>query len=799
MSESLGNPRAAAARALGTELIIEKVRQKIIERGGSGGIASVARLMKIMDDDGSRQLSRSELKCGLRDYGIDLTPTELEQVFLYFDRDRSGSIDVDEFLIGLRGEINDRRRAMVQLAFESLDTDNSGVIDQDEIMAKYDFNAHPDVKAGRKTIKEAAREFMSSWEMAANLGNGLITYDDFEDHYKGVSASIDNDDYFELMIRNAWRIAGGQGQAANTANRRVLVTDKNGRQSVQTVERELGMRGRDSNDVRGRLARQGLTDLDGVEMYGGMDTRDASKGQPLSRPRNAWANNNSNQPQQYPRGGRVGPPGPPAFDPFAELRKVVYEPAVSVEQLGQKLQVSMAAHNPRVAKGAFLSRLGVLAPALGRTELALVWKAIDPKDAGSIEVQAIHDALSTRFGKDKTSGKGQGVIERVIAKILERAGANGGLKSLQRTLSIMDNNGDKRLTKEELKYGLADFGIELNIREIDDIFTYFDRDRNGFVDVTEFFVGVRGDLSENRARLVQMAFDVLDTDGSGVITVDEIEDRYDVTHNPDVVSGKKTKDEALRDFIRTWDKDGNGLIPYEEFEDYYKEISASIDGDDYFELMIRNAWRIAGGQGQAANTANRRVLVTDKNGRQSVQTVERELGMRGRDSNDVRGRLARQGLTDLDGVEMYGGMDTRDAPKMTGGRPSGSQGMRPRQQGGVAVINRPSSASQLLRNNNSNNSNPNPRSSSNFLSPSSPLQGNRQQQQQQPKRTNAFERHAAALKLAAAYRGRMARKKTNEMRRFDLIRILILHRSKIYPVRPINTHLTTPCDPHLQV
>ena len=99
--------------------------------------------------------------------------------------DRSGTIDIDEFLVGLRGDLNDRRRGIVHLAFCILDTDNSGVIDAEEIMAKYDFTHHPDVKSGRKTVKDATREFMASWKAVANQGDTLgITLDDFVDHYK---------------------------------------------------------------------------------------------------------------------------------------------------------------------------------------------------------------------------------------------------------------------------------------------------------------------------------------------------------------------------------------------------------------------------------------------------------------------------------------------------------------------------------------------------------------------------------------------------------------------------------------
>jgi hypothetical protein len=83
-------------------------------------------------------------------------------------------------------------------------------------------------------------------------------------------------------------------------------------------------------------------------------------------------------------------------------------------------------------------------------------------------------------------------------------------------------------------------------------------------------------------------------------------------------------------------RDRDAIITKEEFENYYANLSASIDRDDYFELMIRNAWHISGGEGWAANTTNRRVLVTHADGRQTVEEIKNDLGLRADDKKGKR-------------------------------------------------------------------------------------------------------------------------------------------------------------------
>lgn len=45
-----------------------------------------------------------------------------------------------------------------------------------------------------------------------------------------------------------------------------------------------------------------------------------------------------------------------------------------------------------------------------------------------------------------------------------------------------------------------------------------------------------------------------------------------------------SKKDILNDFMKQWDtvaKDNK--VTYQEFEEYYKDVSASIDNDDFFE------------------------------------------------------------------------------------------------------------------------------------------------------------------------------------------------------------------------
>lgn len=238
----------------------------------------------------------------------------------------------------------------------------------------------------------------------------------------------------------------------------------------------------------------------------------------------------------------------------------------------------------------------------------------------------------------------QALLARIRKEIVERNGSQG-IKNMGRLFRIMDDTGDRKLSPGELSSGLHDYGIQISRAEVNMIYAHFDGDGSGTVSFDEFLTALAEDMNTRRRELVKLAYQKLDKDGSGQVTRTDIEEAYDVSQNPDVLSGKITPDQAFTKFMAQWETDkADGIITIDEFMKYYHNVSASVDRDDYFELLIRNAWHISGGKGVSANTTCRRVLCTFKNGTEAVHEISDDLGIGPRDFDRMRARLHRQGV-----------------------------------------------------------------------------------------------------------------------------------------------------------
>jgi len=138
---------------------------------------------------------------------------EIEAIFARFDPDQNGEIIYDEFLREIMGPMNQRRETLARRAFKVIDLDKSGVLDLNDIRGRYNAKKHPDVMSGKQTEEDVLYEFLDTFEAAYSIRHGdsksrdrSVTIDEWIEYYNNISGSIDNDDYFELMMTNTWNL-----------------------------------------------------------------------------------------------------------------------------------------------------------------------------------------------------------------------------------------------------------------------------------------------------------------------------------------------------------------------------------------------------------------------------------------------------------------------------------------------------------------------------------------------------------------------------------------------------------------
>ncbi|KAJ8434006.1 hypothetical protein Cgig2_001199 [Carnegiea gigantea] len=166
--------------------------------------------------------------------------------------------------------------------------------------------------------------------------------------------------------------------------------------------------------------------------------------------------------------------------------------------------------------------------------------------------RALDPAVLSRLKHFSAMNKLKKMALRVIAESLSEEEIAG----LKEMFMSMDTDNSGAITFEELKAGLHRYGSNLKDTEIRDLMEAADIDNSGTIDYGEFIAAtIHLNKLEREEHLVQ-AFRYFDKDGSGYITIDELQQ---------ACQEQGLNDLFLEDIIKEVDQNNDGTIDYGEF------------------------------------------------------------------------------------------------------------------------------------------------------------------------------------------------------------------------------------------
>ena len=130
----------------------------------------------------------------------------------------------------------------------------------------------------------------------------------------------------------------------------------------------------------------------------------------------------------------------------------------------------------------------------------------------------------------------------------------------------VDLDGNNQIDRVELQSALQDIGISLAAERAGTLFATYDADENGMIDFEEFehllltasLDPVLFTESDFRA-----AFDAVDADSNGVISVDELQVSLGrLTES----TGASLPQETIVELFACYDEDKNGVLDFEEYK-----------------------------------------------------------------------------------------------------------------------------------------------------------------------------------------------------------------------------------------
>lgn len=154
----------------------------------------------------------------LIEYSVKIHTEDLKIVWQILDLDSVGYLSYYVVMRAYFGEMGSLRHGFFRSLVHKLDTQKVGFIQVGDVYKYYKASMHPRVRSGDLKEDEMFRKFLESFDLlplakvtdffqlssSTDTKSPLISYEQFEEYYNGLSIVLDSDEDFINILKNSW-------------------------------------------------------------------------------------------------------------------------------------------------------------------------------------------------------------------------------------------------------------------------------------------------------------------------------------------------------------------------------------------------------------------------------------------------------------------------------------------------------------------------------------------------------------------------------------------------------------------
>ena len=503
------------------------------------------------------KILKNYLPIALQSIGVFYTQNELQKLFcaLGCEDITTNTFSFSKMIEIIKDEMNDSRKNLVTNVFNNL-AKNGNTISLNTLKQSFKPEKHPAVLNKRRNSNDIYIQFSESLDIFANLNNisNDITLEQFIDFYSGISSSILDDNYFNLVINNVWSEKENsiETNINNNSNNLIKKSPSSPRINYNNLNIDnfnINYNEKDKNIIENYYSKNSLV-----------------------KDRINNSNTKINLPLFY-------------YNNTSNNKNLSSIP----ENSNQNINNSVFTPNSRRTNENILKEnngeknIQMNSPSFRRNNLNLITEDLNNLSINNKNID----------------------IAPIISKMREIFVLRG-IKSIfqfQRMLYSYDLNHTGEISFVNFNTIIQAYNYNFSTNEIKNLFSHFDKENSGRMKYNALLSEILGTMNMMRFTLVKNLFDNFPKNQNGCIDINSIKNSFYPNRHNDVLNGSKTMDEVYREFLECLQifieynsnlKGGvsQNELNYEEFCDFFGEISFGIQNDYIFSNYLQNCWRI---------------------------------------------------------------------------------------------------------------------------------------------------------------------------------------------------------------